>query len=479
MSRGADTRTMTDVFISYKRRLRSRVEEIAGKLERLGLTVWFDAELEPGTTFSAEISHEVRNAHCVLVCWTNDAFPHGGDEHGWVVGEATIGRNRKALVATTLEPTDLDPPWNTVHCEDLTDWSPRLRGSKRSAWSRVIEAIGRHVGRPGLSELDAALSTGTIRALSSWLEEYPDDPFSYEVQEELERRRSKRKLKARPAPAEDGRQRALESEQIDQSAELTLAVERGLMETSIPDLKADEREWLERDLALSEDLSFEQQKLQDAVAVALGTPIHQDDSSTASLSPTADPLPGPVTDLVEGRDSPPGATLLACTVGLAASSGLGIVASLFGWTSTSGGAVLLPVVCPAVYGFSIATLSGRDLPKPTIVLATISAPIVTFGAGLNAMIAQLLMPTNIAIATVGSFVGAIVYLLILSGLGAYRPMPRWYFVAAPVFVATVVTAVSIPLALDVRNMSDAPLIILAWEAAFGLALVLAPRSRGR
>ena len=80
---------MSDVFISYKRRLRPQVENIASALRELRVDVWFDAALEPGVSFSAEISHEVRNAGCVLVCWSNDAFPHGGDENGWVLAEAT------------------------------------------------------------------------------------------------------------------------------------------------------------------------------------------------------------------------------------------------------------------------------------------------------------------------------------------------------------------------------------------------------
>jgi hypothetical protein len=54
--------------------------------------VWFDASLEAGETFNTEISRHVRAARVVLVCWTPDAFPHGGDSSGWVVSEAAIGR---------------------------------------------------------------------------------------------------------------------------------------------------------------------------------------------------------------------------------------------------------------------------------------------------------------------------------------------------------------------------------------------------
>lgn len=141
---------MTDVFISYKRRLRPRVEEIAAALRARGLAVWYDAALEAGTSFSAEISSEVRSAGCVLVCWSDDAFPHGGDSSGWVVGEATIGQGRGRLVPVLLEATELDPPWNTLHTESLVGWSPDKLD--HPGWRNVLAAIGRHVGRPDLGE---------------------------------------------------------------------------------------------------------------------------------------------------------------------------------------------------------------------------------------------------------------------------------------------------------------------------------------
>src|SRR5690606_20183876 len=82
---------------------------------------------------------------CVLVCWSNDAFGHGGDKHGWVIGEASIGRSRGVLVPVLLERADLDPPWNTIHTESLVGWSPTA--PDQAAWHRVVEAIGRQVGR--------------------------------------------------------------------------------------------------------------------------------------------------------------------------------------------------------------------------------------------------------------------------------------------------------------------------------------------
>ncbi|MEO8757425.1 MAG: toll/interleukin-1 receptor domain-containing protein [Devosia sp.] len=151
---------MTDVFISYKRRLRPRVEEIATALRALGLTVWYDAALEAGASFSAEISNEVRHAGCVLVCWSDDAFPHGGDSSGWVVGEATVGQGRGRLVPVLLDDTELDPPWNTLHTESLIGWTPEARD--HAGWRATLAAIGRHIGRPDLAGDAAGLVAGEV-----------------------------------------------------------------------------------------------------------------------------------------------------------------------------------------------------------------------------------------------------------------------------------------------------------------------------
>lgn len=139
---------MTDVFISYKRRMRPKVEQIAAALEALGLDVWYDAELEAGISFSAEISARVRAAKCVLVCWSDDAFPHGGDRNGWVLGEATIGQQRGCLVPVLVERADLDPPWNTIHTELLIGWNG---APDHPGFRNMLAAIGRHVGRPDLA----------------------------------------------------------------------------------------------------------------------------------------------------------------------------------------------------------------------------------------------------------------------------------------------------------------------------------------
>ena len=130
------------------------VDLIARELRSLELTVWYDVGLISASDYAAHISANLRSARSVLVCWTNDAFPHGGDSYGWVPGEAEMGRNRGVLVCAALEsPVDLDPPWNTVQFADLSAWHPDTtdRNNWRSLLRRIGEA-GRLAHHPGRGE---------------------------------------------------------------------------------------------------------------------------------------------------------------------------------------------------------------------------------------------------------------------------------------------------------------------------------------
>lgn len=133
---------MADVFISYKREERPAVERIATLLRDAGLTVWFDARLPSGQSFDEEINRELRAAKAVLVCWSPAAIASD-----WVRAEATIGRERDVLVAVMLTPTQLYPPFNLVHANDLTEWD----GSETApGWLAALARIGTLTGRTDL-----------------------------------------------------------------------------------------------------------------------------------------------------------------------------------------------------------------------------------------------------------------------------------------------------------------------------------------
>jgi TIR domain len=169
-----------DVFISYKRTMRHRVSRIVELLRALRLTVWFDGDLAPGESYITEIARRVREARCVLVCWSQDAFASGGDVNSFVRGEAMIAHERGVMVPVLLEPVSLDPPWNTIHTESLIGWFEHETPDAKDAqsWIEVLDAIGRKVGRLGLADYVRANLLGDRKVLKAWAEANPTDPLA-------------------------------------------------------------------------------------------------------------------------------------------------------------------------------------------------------------------------------------------------------------------------------------------------------------
>lgn len=137
-----------DVFISYRRDQRDQVLVIAEKLQELGLSVWFDARLEAGSSFDEEINREVRSAKCVFVCWSPEAM-----QSRWVRAEASIGLERDVLVAAFLHPAELMPPYNLVHAANLEGWNGT---HDDPAWGQVLARVGRLVEKPDLADIARA-----------------------------------------------------------------------------------------------------------------------------------------------------------------------------------------------------------------------------------------------------------------------------------------------------------------------------------
>jgi hypothetical protein len=165
---------VADVFISYSRGHRERVKLIADKLQALKLKVWFDAALPAGESFGDEIEREIKEAKCVLVCWTQ-----AGIDSKWVRGEASLADANKKLVTCMLEPTELQPPFNEVHTEDLTHWEGE---DSYAAWLKVLDRVGHFTERPGLAEYVRVMGEGgSAKALREWANQFGADELAAEA----------------------------------------------------------------------------------------------------------------------------------------------------------------------------------------------------------------------------------------------------------------------------------------------------------
>ena len=145
-----NTRSVADVFISYKREERALCQRIRDLLAALDLDVWFDERLTAGLSFDREIERALKASRCVLVLWSPEAV-----ESEWVREEASFGKNRGVLAAARVAPCQLPFGFSTVHCEDLFD--PFFVGDDPS-WLKLLARLGELTDRPGLADFSAAFA---------------------------------------------------------------------------------------------------------------------------------------------------------------------------------------------------------------------------------------------------------------------------------------------------------------------------------
>jgi len=130
-----------DVFISYNRADRDRVRLLKEEIRRLGLTVWMDEEIEPGTEFQREIEQALHNSGCVLVAWTE-----GSVASDWVRAEATAGFDKQRLISVRLNDVQVPLPFNIHDVVDLTDW-PSTHESDSQELQRLLGRLTAVLGR--------------------------------------------------------------------------------------------------------------------------------------------------------------------------------------------------------------------------------------------------------------------------------------------------------------------------------------------
>jgi hypothetical protein len=166
---------MADVFLSYSQKDRPAVDRIAAALNSLGLSVWYDARLNSGSSFDEMINAELREAKAILVLWSPTSIASK-----WPRAEAMLAYDKHKLAAAFLSPCELTPPFNLVHTSNLSDWSGE---AAHPEWRSVVRAIANLCGRPGVGSLAEALATGTPESMARWAQQFPDELLAKEMWE--------------------------------------------------------------------------------------------------------------------------------------------------------------------------------------------------------------------------------------------------------------------------------------------------------
>ena len=101
---------MGQVFISYARDDRRVAKKLAEKLERAGLSVWWDTDLLPHQNFIEAINATIDAARAVIVIWSSNATASE-----FVLSEAERARQQKKLISVkvdSFDPGSLPAPFN-------------------------------------------------------------------------------------------------------------------------------------------------------------------------------------------------------------------------------------------------------------------------------------------------------------------------------------------------------------------------------
>ncbi len=138
---------MADVFVSYARSDRGRVQPLIDALEGAGLTVWWDREIVVGWDFEHVIEREIQQAKCVLVVWS-----HASVRSRWVFKEAYAGLERAILVPVSIDSVSVPMAFGHV---DTAPLNPPIDIGDEQA-KRVLARVSNLVARSAPRRADAA-----------------------------------------------------------------------------------------------------------------------------------------------------------------------------------------------------------------------------------------------------------------------------------------------------------------------------------
>ncbi len=125
------------LFISYAREDRERVKRMAGALEKAGFSVWWDAALEGGHQFAAEIEKQLGAADAVVVVWSEVSV-----RSNWVLDEAMHGRDRGCLIPVRFDETPPPLGFRQIQLIELDD------GDQPGEVEAIARAVARLQGLP-------------------------------------------------------------------------------------------------------------------------------------------------------------------------------------------------------------------------------------------------------------------------------------------------------------------------------------------
>jgi tetratricopeptide (TPR) repeat protein len=130
---------MSEIFVSYSREDRARVESLVRSLEEQGFSIWWDRDIAPGDSFDELIDTEISQAKVVLVVWTKQSI---GSR--WVRNEALEGMDRGILVPVLLDDVRIPVAFRQTQLARLLHWPSQI---DQPEYRGLVDAIRSKIGR--------------------------------------------------------------------------------------------------------------------------------------------------------------------------------------------------------------------------------------------------------------------------------------------------------------------------------------------
>jgi formylglycine-generating enzyme required for sulfatase activity len=124
---------MTDIFISYAREDRSRVEPLAHALKDQGWSVWWDKRIAVGQLFEKIIEEALDDAKCIIVIWSAKSV-----NSEWVRTEAAEGLRRRILAPVFIEEANPPLRYRQLQTVSLVGWDG---STSHSGFKQLIQDL--------------------------------------------------------------------------------------------------------------------------------------------------------------------------------------------------------------------------------------------------------------------------------------------------------------------------------------------------
>ena len=126
---------MADIFISYARQDRDKIEKLAAALEGENYSVWWDRNIVGGAEFSAEIEKELDASGVVIVVWSE-----AGKASHWVRDEAARAQRQQKLIPVTINDVESPMGFGQYQAIDLSHWTYAATAPAFQDLSRAVKA---------------------------------------------------------------------------------------------------------------------------------------------------------------------------------------------------------------------------------------------------------------------------------------------------------------------------------------------------